>query len=237
MVVAPRFFATPVNEANSRCLQPETTMSVNAQDAGDKKLGDKKIGEAILNETALQTAKFKADQLIKRPEFANCDSEDVQQDLLMYLIERADDYDPSRSQLNTFISRMLDCGVRQLVRSKKRHKRHPIETDQQVESLQRPVPTEDSLPATLADELTESQRKNHRNAELHDPFEEIDRQDAFDMAIDRMPARLRQIAIFMMDHSIAETGREFGLSRRQMNAARVEIEDYLRPCVDDFSDE
>lgn len=204
-------------------------MSPNTQGAGDNL-----SGEQFLNEFARQKAKYKADQLVKRPEFSNCDSEDVQQELLLYLIERAKDYDESRSSLNTFISRMLDSGVRQLVRSKKRHKRHPLDENQRVESLQRPVPVEDNFPTTLGDELTASEGKRHCHAEVYDPFDEIDRQDSFDVAIDSMPARLRQIAIFMMDHSIAETGKEFGLSRRQMNSARLEIGDYLRGCIHDF---
>ena len=89
-------------------------MSANTQADG------KRLGEEILNDFAMKTARIKAEQLHRRPEFSDCDAEDIAQELLMYLIQKADCFDPTRSKVNTFINRVINSGVRELLRSRKR---------------------------------------------------------------------------------------------------------------------
>ena len=184
---------------------------------------EKRLGEDILTEFAFKQAKFKASQLVGRPEFADCDPEDIEQELLMYLIQKADAYDPSRSKLNTFIDRVLTSGVRELLRSKKRHKRHPIDEDIQVQSFEQTVDTVDDTFANLGDEISIEDLGRRTSGCYVDPFEEVEEREAIEVAISHLSPQLQEIVRVMGNQSFNETMRQFGLSRRQFDKARAEI--------------
>ncbi len=184
---------------------------------------EKRLGAEILTEFAFRQAKFKAEQLAPRPEFADCDPEDVEQELLMYLIQKADAYDPSRSKLNTFIDCVLTSGVRELLRSKKRHKRHPIDEDIQVQSFEQTVDTVDETFANLGDEISTEDLGRRTSGCYVDPFEEVEEREAIEVAVSHLSPQLQDIVRVMGNQSHNETMRQFELSRRQFDKARAEI--------------
>lgn len=202
-------------------------MSAKTQDAKTAvskwQTSNKRLGKDILTEFAFKQAKFKACQLVSRPEFADCDTEDIEQELLMYLIQKADSYDPSRSKLNTFISRVLTSGVRELIRSKKRHKRHPLDEGTQVQSFEQTVDTVDETFANLGDEISIEDLTRRTSGRVIDPYDQSDERDAVGVAVSHLSPDLRKIAASLEQDSFAETMRKFGLSRRQFDKAKTEI--------------
>ena len=198
--------------------QASATGDENTTDASKKRLG-----EDILTKYAFGQAAHRAGQLVGRPEFADCDAEDIEQELLLYLIQKADAYDPSRAKLNTYIDRVLTSGVRELIRAKKRHKRHPIDDDVQVQSFEQTVDTVDDTFANLGDEISSEDHFRRTSVRASDPFDEIDERDAVEVALQHLSPELRRIAISLTQDSIAETMRKCGLSRRQFEKARREI--------------
>lgn len=184
---------------------------------------DKRLGEEILNRYAFSQAKVRAKQLVDRPELGDCDVEDIEQELLMYLIQKADLYDPARAKVNTFIDRVLTSGVRELLRSKKRQKRHPIEKDVQIQSFEQTVDTVDATFANLGDEISTKELGRRTLGCYLDQFEEIDERDAIEVAISHLSPELQDIVHVLADQSFNETMRQFGLSRRQFDKARATI--------------
>ena len=197
-------------------------MSANTQADG------KRLGEEILNDFAMKTARIKAEQLHRRPEFSDCDAEDIAQELLMYLIQKADCFDPSRSKVNTFINRVINSGVRELLRSRKRHKRHPIEDGVQMQSFETPVDTVDETFATLGGEICDEDQVRRNQSSYSDPFHAIDEADALEVAMQKMPTELRQVCEHLRCHSMSSTMEKFRLPRRRFNAVRAEIAKHLK---------
>lgn len=188
------------------------------------------LGEAILTEFAFRQAKFKGEQLAPRPEFADCDPEDIEQELLMYLIQKADQFDPSRSKLNTFITRVLDSGVRELLRAKKRQKRHPIQDDIQLQSFEQPIDTVDETYADLGGEISDSDLCRRTMGIPMDSIEQVDERDAVEFAMSKLTQEQRDFIVFLSNHSCSETMRQFGLSRRKCNKMRDDIAAHFRRC-------
>lgn len=197
-------------------------MSADTQQAGQANADD------FINEFAMKTAAAKARQLVVRPEFADCDAEDIEQELLMYLIQKVDGYDETRSQRNTFINRVIESGAAELARSRGRQKRHPADDDGYMPSFQTPMDTVDSSHATLGDEISDADDARRLCGEVSDPFEEADRRMDLESAMDAMPAWLRESAEYLMSHNMKETAAKLGISKRAMQGRRDEIREHLR---------
>ncbi|TWU62295.1 RNA polymerase sigma factor [Crateriforma conspicua] len=187
-----------------------------------------RLGEDILTDFAMNFARMKAEQLCPRPEFADCDPEDVAQDLLMYLIQRADKFDPARGKLHTFIGCIIDSGVREILRAKKRQKRYPREEEVWVQSFEETVETVDETFANLGDEVWQEDLSRRTRGGHVDQYQEIDERDAIEVAMSRLTPEMRQLVLFMSDHSLNETMRKFGLSRRQLNKRRTDLQEHFK---------
>ena len=197
-------------------------MSANAQDAGKLNADD------FINEFAMKTATAKARQLVVRPEFSDCDVEDIQQELLMYLIQKVGSYDETRSKRNTFINRVIESGAAELARSRGRQKRYPADDDGYMPSFQTPVDTVDASHATLGDEISDADAARRLCGNVSDPFDEADRRMDLEAAMDAMPCWLRETAEYLMSHNLKETAEKFGLSKRAMQGRRDDIREHLR---------
>ena len=75
--------------------------------------------QVVVSEYARTTIRVKAGQLVRQPGFSRSDLEDVEQELIVHLLSKAQQFDPDRGSLNTFIFRVIDSGVAMLVRKPK----------------------------------------------------------------------------------------------------------------------
>lgn len=183
----------------------------------------KSLGELFVNDFALKTVAVKARQLVHRPEFWDCDSEDIKQDLLLYLIQKASGYDESRATINTFINRVVESAAAELVRSKSRLKRFPADKLGYMQSFETPVDTVDETYANLGSELSADDAARRTCGEARDAIRQIDRHDAIAAAIDAMPNELRTLAQYLKNHTATEAREKFGYSRRRINQMRLVI--------------
>ena len=55
------------------------------------------------------------------------DVEDIEQDLLLYVLERADQFDPNQGNHKAFVTRILQSGVAQMLRDAGRQRNNPPE--------------------------------------------------------------------------------------------------------------
>lgn len=117
--------------------------------------------------------------------------------------------------------------MREILRSKKRQKRYPLADDVWVQSLEESVETVDETFANLGDEVSQEDLSRRTRGGYVDQFEEFDEQDAIEVAMSNLTPDLRQLVLFMADHSLNETMRNFGLSRRQLNKLRADLQDHF----------
>ena len=64
---------------------------------------------------AVALIRCKAKQLIRRAEFKGMDSEDLEQEMMLDLLQRLPQYDASRASRNTFIARVVEHKVATLI--------------------------------------------------------------------------------------------------------------------------
>ena len=72
-------------------------------------------GSHVCTEYARTLIRVKARQIVCRPGFSRSDTGDVEQDLYLHLLSQAQQFDPTRGSINTFIARVVDSAVAMLV--------------------------------------------------------------------------------------------------------------------------
>ena len=95
------------------CLQPEDTA-----------LTQETISPEML-EFAITASKQLAKRTQHRPEFVDLDHEDIAQELLLYVVERAEQFDPKKANHEAFVNRMLKTGLGTMIRNANRKKARP----------------------------------------------------------------------------------------------------------------
>ncbi|HMN39501.1 MAG TPA: hypothetical protein PKE29_01555 [Phycisphaerales bacterium] len=74
---------------------------------------------------AQKLIEFKAAQLCKRPGFSRSDRQDIEQELWGFLHTRMPRFDATRASQNTFVARVINCGVVTIIRYHDAAKRAP----------------------------------------------------------------------------------------------------------------
>ena len=77
----------------------------------------------VLTDYARTLIRFKARQLCRLHGFSRSDEEELQQDLWVAVVKQADNFDPQRSSLDTFIDRVVNTQVAMILRERRRKKR------------------------------------------------------------------------------------------------------------------
>ena len=178
--------------------------------------------QEILNEYARTLIRVKAGQLVRRPGFSRSDRPDIEQELRLYLLSRADQFDPQRAALNTFIARVIDSAVAMLVRDRERPTRNPAE-EAELQSLADLVPQPEGPPESLARLIS------HLDLERRTGWASLADADRFEIANDiasimqSLPPELQAICESLLTRNLCETAMELGLSRRHMEAAMLAI--------------
>lgn len=174
---------------------------------------------------AKRLARYKARQLIRRPEFANSEREDIEHDLLLDLLERLPHYDPERASSHTFIARIIDHKVASMLEHRSAAKPDPRRLEC---SLNTPVRGEYGVPTELG-ALMEGQASP--SVEASDLGMDIQ------ALLEELPPKLRAVAERLPRSTIREIAEELGVHRRTIHRWKKEIrrrgadmglDDYLR---------
>lgn len=176
----------------------------------------------LFSEYAQNLIQMRARQLVRRPEFSKSDLDDIQQDLLLHLLNQAEQFDPARASVNTFIARVVDSGVAMLIRESNRDKRSPAE-GVAIQSIAEMVPQPDGPPAPLANALLPSDADRRTGAETKSQVELADTAEGVAHLIATLPPDLQEVCRARMEMGRAKTLRTLGLSRRGYNAAMKQI--------------
>ncbi len=199
--------------------------AANAQSAaGEKQASCSQTREAVLTDYAKSLIRFKARQLARRTGFSRSDQEDLEQDLWLSLLDKANQFDPKRASLDTFIDRVVNTSIRMILRERNRQKRaHGF----RAASLGGTISQKGGRPEPLGATLGEADRCRHTGRVPNDDVARKESDDAVDHALDVMPEDLRDVCRRVMGGSIASAARELGTSRRQIRNALAESRPWL----------
>jgi RNA polymerase sigma factor (sigma-70 family) len=180
--------------------------------------------ELVLTPYAKTLVRVKARQLSRRLDFGRSEREEIQQELWLAVISQADNFDPERGSLDTFIDRVVKTAAAMMVRDRERQKRaegfHASSLDMAAEG------SEDSE-VTLAEQLTEDDHYRRLGTERPDPQAEREQAEAIEAALCSMPPEMGAICRRVMQGSALSAANELQTSRRQVRKALVAAREFL----------
>lgn len=180
----------------------------------------------IFNAYAARMVRVKAIGLCVRPEFAGEDREDIEQELTLFLLRQAHYYDPQKSQLNTFINRVIRSRISTLIRDRSRNRRMPAKCNglQSTEAL---IDCGDGT-ITIRETLTQADRDRRLGLCGKEHVDEVQLTIDVQEAIASLPANLRPVARSLMTRNFGETKEKMKLSHRVFARQRQQIADHFK---------
>lgn len=173
--------------------------------------------EAIVSDPFTVTLiRIKARQLCRRSDFSRSDCDDLQQQMRLYLLEKAQLFDPKRGNLEAFVTRILRTWVAMQLRWRSREKRRE---SYKALSLERtPVEYEGGITSLGAVLLEEDGRRLSRTSPISNA-ERFELNEAIAHALQNLTPQDRALLIQVAGHDVASAARAFGVSRRRINNA------------------
>lgn len=182
-------------------------------------------GNDVYTEYARTLIRVKARQIVRRPGFSMSDTDDVEQDLFLQLLNQIQQFDPSRGSLNTFIARVVDSAVAMLVRERGRNKRAPATGV--IQSLEVLVDQTDGPPSPLGATLSQDDAQRRTGVDAMSSSELFELADDISHLMDALPPELQAVCRARMDRNRKETERDLDLSRRNYDSAIEQIRDHF----------
>jgi RNA polymerase sigma-70 factor (ECF subfamily) len=163
--------------------------------------------DAVLTAYVQSLIQFKARQICKKKGFSRSDEQDLAQELILRVLQKAPQYDPGRGASNTFAARVVESSVKVILRERRRLKRSAGFT---AVSLDAPAVANGGLSWGMT--LREEDGRRRHGTQLPGACHAQDA-EAFATALRQMPAELAVVAQRLMQGNVASVARELGTSR------------------------
>jgi hypothetical protein len=183
-------------------------------------------GSHVCTEYARTLIRVKARQLVRRPGFNRSETGDVENDLFLHLLNQAQQFDPGRGSINTFIARVIDSAVAMLVRERRRGKRTPA-SGVVVQSLEVMIDQPDGPPAPLGATLSQADAERRTGGKSTSGIDQFELADDVAHLIDALPPELQVVCRARMNRNRSETESDLSLSRRDYDAAIEQIREHF----------
>ena len=163
-----------------------------------------------VNEYAVQVITYRAKRLVGTAGYTPADVEDIEQDLMLDLLERLDKYDAAKAKLTTFIDRIVDHKIANLIAERQAEMRDFRKTST---TLNAPIQTDDDSPTTLLDitgtddYLERMGFQDKSSEEMHDVRIDLD------IARNRLTEEEHQLLNLLQVKTLAEAARVLGKKR------------------------
>jgi RNA polymerase sigma-70 factor (ECF subfamily) len=163
-----------------------------------------------INATILSVIRHQARKLVGTAGFTESDREDIEQDLILYLLTRLPKYDPDKAAEITFVTHVIDRKARNLIRHRTCEMR-----DYRREAYSLNEPTESSEGANADRGALITQEDFDKGRGLDDWSTQEDWEFTQDVAatLTCLPKHLRRLCEHLMDGNITDAARAMGIPR------------------------
>jgi len=161
-----------------------------------------------LNDYALELVHHKAWQLVGKAGFTQDDVEDIEQELILDLLERLPKFDPAKAAYNTFVARLVERKISNLIRHRTQDVR---DYRREICSLNEDIDVGEDEPKQRLSTISQDEQ-DIRWGKYDLPAEErAHLQMDVDTVLADLPPDLRQAAELLQVHPIAQVAREMGV--------------------------
>jgi RNA polymerase sigma factor (sigma-70 family) len=184
------------------------------------------VHAALTSDYVSKLLKTKARQLRRRPEFWRADLQDIQQELVLHVVQRAHLFDPARGGVNTFIATVVESAAAMLCRDRKRLKRA---AGLNLQSLEGSTLQDEGEEKTLLDVLVDDDLRRRQASYGASDEERCDASADTAEVLSRLSSPLRKVArLQMAGENEVSIARTLGISRRQARKAIEKICEHFR---------
>lgn len=169
--------------------------------------------------------RIKARQLCRRCDFSRSDVEDVQQEMRLYLLQKAHLFDPARGSVEAFVTRAINTWISMHLRYRGRAMRRE---SYRAVSLQHADGQRDNESSALSDNLLEEDGKRRLQRDAASSLEQVEQRQLLEVAMGKLTRRQRLILIGVAEEGVAATARAQGLSRSAIDKQVRQIRQRLR---------
>lgn len=170
--------------------------------------------------------KIKARQLCRRSDFSTSDYDDLCQEMVVYLLNKAHLFDPERGNLEAFITNAINTWIGQEFRSRGRDKRRCAFESVSLEGTTVELEGETK---TLYSIIGDAHAERRIGRERRSPLEAIELNEAVRRAFDSLEPDDQELLLHVSEHGVASAAREWSrrlnrpVSRRQITRAMIRI--------------
>ncbi len=177
------------------------------------------------NEYARTRIRVAVQRLGRRLKLSRADREDVEQDLWVNLLEQAQNFDPERGAINTFIDRVVRSAVAMKIRH---HRRDKESVKRRIVSLDGPSTEGASDTAPAATRVPDDHHATRTGSVAHDSIAAIEDREAYERALESMPEELRALCERVATQTQSQIVDELHIGKRtirkKLREARVYFE-------------
>lgn len=169
--------------------------------------------ELLDQEYTRKLIRIKAQRLVQQPGFSPSEREDVEQDLCLQILRKAQHFDGARGAMSTFVARVVKSGLVSLVRQRRRRKRlPPLPCRSLAEPVNAATPT--PLESTLSDVDAARRLQSERTTDV----QRLDTTEAVAFALHQAGPSVQRLFNKLEHGTVAIVSRQLGLSRRKRRA-------------------
>jgi RNA polymerase sigma factor (sigma-70 family) len=164
-----------------------------------------------------QLVRHKAWKLVGKAGLNKSDIDDLVQDIWLDLAQRLPGYDPSRSQLRTFVTRLVEHKLSNILRDRRARRRDC----RRCQSLN--VPVGDSQDHDGGDALASNVHEGRTGCMCHPEEEKADLTDDLAQLLRQMPVEQRDLCLRLQSEPLAAIAREVGVPRTTLQESVSKI--------------
>jgi len=163
-----------------------------------------------INEYAVKIITYRAKTLIGKAGYKPKDLEDIEQDLMLDLIERLDKYDSAKAKLSTFIDRIVDHKIANLLEERRAAKRDLSKT---FTTLDTPFEGSDGQNTTLLDITGTDEYLERMGYQDKSSLVNLDTEIDLDLILKKLPSDDLRILSLLAGRTLVDVAKELGMPR------------------------
>lgn len=160
---------------------------------------------------ALELVGHKARQLVGTAGFTENDVEDIQQALIAHLLKRLPKFNPARASYNTFVDRVVEKQICNLIRDRQAEVR---DYRREACSLNEEIDTGEEQPKQRLTTVLQDDQDIRTGKYARPAEERAQLQIDLNQVLAELPPDLRQVAEMLQTQCVSEVARNLGIPRR-----------------------